>query len=83
MSVETGKYLTGVARMIRAAGRRVGDADEPELAQLLSLRHVLEEAIQSAVDGQRATGRTWAQIALATGKTREAAFKRWGRRDAA
>lgn len=80
MTVETPAYLTGVARMIRAAGKRVADADEPELAQLLALQTALNDAIQTAVDGQRSIGRSWAAIAAATGNTRQAAFQRWGKR---
>lgn len=76
---ETGEYLSAAARFIRGAGKRVADADEPELAKLLALQQVLDEAIQEAVDGQRSIGRSWAHIAAATGHSRQAAFKRWGR----
>lgn len=77
---ETLDYLASVARMIRAAGRRVGDADEPELSAMLGLQSVLDEAVQTAVDGQHlGLGRSWAYIALATGTSRQAAAKRWGR----
>lgn len=78
--VETVKYVGAVGRMIRAAGRRAGDGDEVELAALLKLESVLEEAIVAAVEGQRSVGRSWAYVALATGRSREAAFKRWGKR---
>jgi hypothetical protein len=77
--VEATEYLGAAARFIRGAGRRVADADEPELERLLALQSVLDEAVQTAVDGQRAVGRSWAHIARATGHTRQAAFKRWGR----
>jgi hypothetical protein len=83
MSVETEKYLRGVARMIRAAGKRVGDADEAELVQLVGLRDVLEEAIGSAVQGQRSIGRSWAYVGRVMGMSRQAAAQRWGRREAA
>lgn len=83
MSVETLPFLAAVRRMIRSAGRRVADADEFELAELLALRAELELAIQTAVDGQLATGRTWADIAVAAGTTRQAAHKRWSRRQEA
>lgn len=79
MSVETLPFIDAVRRMIRAAGRRVADADEFELAELLALRTEIDEAIQTAIDGQLATGRSWAQIAAATGTTRQAAHKRWSR----
>jgi hypothetical protein len=78
--VETMDYLGAARRFIRAAGRRVGDCDEPELAALLALRADLDAAIADAVAGQRAHGKSWASIALGTGTTREAAFQRWGRR---
>lgn len=65
-------------RMIKAAGKRVGNADEPELAQLVALRDELELAIQAAVDGQRSYGRSWAAIALGLNTTRQAAFQRYG-----
>lgn len=78
--VETMEYLGAARRFIAAAGRRVGECDEPELAELLALQSVLAETIQSAVDGQREHGKSWAHIALATGGSREAAFQRWGKR---
>lgn len=82
MSVETTDYLAMLRRMLRAAGKRVGDADEHELAELLALRDDLEEAIAVAVDGQRQTGRSWADIARAAGVSRQSAHERWGQRNA-
>lgn len=79
MSIETLPFLAAVRRMIRAAGRRVADADEFELAELIALEVEVKLAIQTAVDGQLAIGRTWAHIASAAGTTRQAAHKRWGR----
>lgn len=79
MSVETLPFLSAVRRMIRAAGKRVADADEFELAELIELRREVEDAIQTAIDGQLATGRSWADIATATGTSKQAAHKRYGR----
>lgn len=79
VAVETIEYLGAAKRFIRAAGRRVAEADEIELRDLLSLQEVLDAAIQEAVDGRRSRGLSWAYIASATGKTRQAAFQRWGR----
>ncbi|MET3635644.1 hypothetical protein [Curtobacterium oceanosedimentum] len=76
-SVETSEYLGAARRFIRAAGRRVADADEHELHDLLELQQVLADAIQDAVDGQLAMGKSWSDIARATGKTPQAAHKRW------
>jgi hypothetical protein len=73
------EYLGAARRFIRAAGRRVGDCDEPELAALLELGAVLDDAIADAVIAQKAR-KSWAQIALGTGTTREAAYQRWNRR---
>ena len=66
------------ARMIRAVGRRVADGDPEDLAELLALSDVLHESTRVAVDGLRAQGRSWAEIAAPLGTTRQAAFKRWG-----
>jgi len=78
--VETLDYLSAAARFIRAAGIRVGQGDEAELQSLLNLHVVLDEATQAAVDGQLAIGKTWKDIAAATGKSTQAAHKRWGRK---
>lgn len=77
-AVETAEWLKMLRRMIRAAGRRVADADEVELGQLIELRHDLDDAIAAAVNGQRSRGVSWAYIAAATGVTRQAAQQRWG-----
>jgi hypothetical protein len=72
-------YLGAARRFIRAAGRRVAECDEPELAAMLELQAVLDAAIADAVMGQK-TRKSWAQIALGTGTTRESAYQRWGRK---
>lgn len=80
MAVETTEFLSMVKRMIRAAGRRVADADELELEALLALREELDTAVRLAVLGQRATlGRSWAWVGAALGITRQAAQQRYGR----
>jgi hypothetical protein len=81
VSVETPEYLGMLSRMIRAAGKRVAESDEPELAQLLGLRDELDKAVEAAVAGQRELGKSWAMIALATGTTRQGAQQRWGKRE--
>lgn len=80
-SVEALEFIGAVRRFLRAAGDRVADSDEPELRALLALRIDLDEAIAVAVRGQRSVGRSWAYIATATGKTRQAAEQRWGGND--
>lgn len=79
MAVETVEYLAMLRRMLRAAGKRVADADEVELAALLALRAELDQAIATAAVGQHATGRSWQTIGAAAGMTKQAAHERWGR----
>ncbi len=55
--VETSEFLKMLSRLIRAAGRRVSDADEHELAQLVGLRDQLEQSIRFSIQGQRSSGR--------------------------
>lgn len=79
---ETTEYLAMLRRLFRAAARRVADADEVELRELLELRDEFDTAIGDAIAGMRARGMSWAYIAQATGTTRQAAQMRWGRRAA-
>lgn len=79
MAVETLEYLQAAKRFIRAAGRRCADADDFELAELLTLQAELDDAVAVAVAGIRERGASWAYIAGATGTTRQAAFQRWGK----
>lgn len=44
---------------------------------MLTVAVELDEAITAAVAGLRATGYSWAEIARATGTTRQAAHARW------
>lgn len=83
MSVETPEFVAMVARMLRAAGRRVAAGDDWELSELVSLRPVLEEAIQMGVDGLREQGHSWQYIGDGLGISRQAAQERYGRKVAA
>lgn len=77
-SVEALEFIGACRRFLRAAGKRVAQSDEYELRALIALRADLDEAIATAVAGQRSVGRSWAYIALATDTTRQAAYERWG-----
>lgn len=78
--VETLEYGAMVGRMIRAWTRRVGEADEPELAQMLAARNELDAAILHTIYIWRTQlGRSWEYIAQATGHDRTAAYQRWDR----
>lgn len=79
--VETPEYAAMVRRMIRSYGRRVADADPEDLAELVAIREVLDEAIDEAVEGMReARAISWGQIGRALGITRQAAQQRYGQR---
>ena len=79
MPVETLPFIAMVRRMIAAAGRRVADADEPELAALLAVEHEVAAAVAVAIDGMRARAMYAHEQPRATGTTRQAAQMRWGR----
>lgn len=79
----TDEYIAATGRMIRAAGRRVAEADPEQLAALNGLQGELERALLTGVAGQRASGIQWATIGRALGVTKEAVIQRWGRRLAA
>lgn len=75
---ETPEYAGMVRRIIRAHGRRVGDADPEDLAELVAMAETLKEAIAAAVAGQRAAGFSWAAIGRGLGVTRQAAQMHYG-----
>lgn len=77
--IETYEWLDMLSRMIRAAGKRVGAADEHELAKLVDIQREFEAAVQTAVDAQIASGRSWSYIGNVLGISKQAAFKRFGR----
>lgn len=79
MSVETPEFLAMVRRMLRAAGRRVAEADEVELAELVRLRDEVDQVIAVAVEGWRAQGRSWATIGNALQLSKQGAQQRYGR----
>lgn len=65
-------------RIMRAYARRVATADPAALAELLTLRAEVDNAIDSAVLGLRAAGFSWAEIGREVGMTRQAVQQRWG-----
>jgi hypothetical protein len=75
--VENQDYAAFSRRVIRAAARRIAAGDIEELTHLLSLERELQSAIHTAVNGLRAQGYSWADIALRIGITRQAAHQRW------
>lgn len=76
----TSDYIAMCERLIRAAGRRVARADADDLADLVRLADVLDEAILDAVIGLRSDGWTWQSIGEALGVTKQAAVMKWAAR---
>lgn len=69
--------VAGAARrMIRALGRRVGDADPIDLQLVLALRQEVDRAFLAALQGQVAAGFSHAEIAEGLGTSRQAVTKR-------
>lgn len=77
---ETPEFANMVERLIRAYGKRVGAADEVDLARMVEIRQAFDDAIRDAVWRQREDGRSWAEIAAGLGTTRQAAQMRYGSR---
>ncbi len=76
--VENDTYLVFVARVIKAAGKRIGQGDVDSLPDLAALATDLDTALIAAVQGLREFGYSWEQIASRLGVTRQAAQQRWG-----
>lgn len=70
-------FLAFARRIMRALARRVGDADPDDLAEMMRLRGVLDDAMTTAVAGMRANGFSWAEIGAAVGMTRQSAWEKW------
>ena len=78
---ETPEYAAMLERMIRAYARRVADADEVDLARMVEVKRVMDQALADAVRGQREQlGRSWAEIARGLGTSRQAAYDRFARK---
>ena len=78
-SVENTDYAAFAARVIRAHARRIADGDVEGLTELVDLARELDTATQTAVDGLRSFGYSWADIAARLCTTRQAAHQRWAR----
>ena len=76
--VENDTYVVFVARVIKAAGKRIAQGDVDSLPDLAALTQDLDTALLTAVQGLREFGYSWEQIASRLGVTRQAAQQRWG-----
>lgn len=71
------EFVAFARRIMRALSRRMAISDPEDLAELLALQQELDLAIDGAVRGLRASGFSWAEIARATGTSRQAVHARW------
>ena len=81
--VETDDYAAMLRRMLRAYARRVGQADDVDLAVMADLAREVDDLVAAAVAAQRAGGRSWGDVGRALGVTRQAAQQRFGSRSSA
>jgi hypothetical protein len=76
---ENSEYAAFARRILRAYSRRIATGDVESLTHLINLAADINDAIQQAVNGLRATGYSWTEIGARIGVTRQAAQQRWGR----
>lgn len=78
--VSSHEFVAFLRRVVRASSRRVASGDEPELAELFGVRDDLDDAICTAIEGQLAIGKSWAQVAAGMNMTRQGAQQWYSRR---
>jgi hypothetical protein len=76
--VENDQYAAFARRIVRAYATRVAAGDVEALPGLLALSDEVNAHVHDAVNGLRAFGYSWAEIANRLGITRQAAQQRWG-----
>jgi hypothetical protein len=75
---ENDQYFAMVGRMVRAAGKRAAE-DVDALPFLLDLQKQVEAATVTAIEGLKADGYSWADIADRVGMTRQGAAQLYKR----
>jgi len=75
--VENDEYAAFLRRVIRAYSRRVAAGDIEAITVMARLAADLEDATRQAITGLRASGYSWADIAMRLGITRQGAQQRW------
>jgi hypothetical protein len=76
--VENDDYAAFTRRVLTAHGRRIARGDIEGLAALAEITTSLDAAMSLAIQGLRANGYSWVDIATRLGITRQAAQQRWG-----
>ena len=74
-------YAQMVTRMIKAYGRRVQDADQEDLADMVAMRAVLDETITATIQHMHEHQEfSWSSIGAVLGCSKQAAQQRYGRK---
>ena len=76
--VENDEYAAFLHRVIRAYSRRIAAGDIEAITLMATTAREIDTAMRHAITGLRATGYSWADVALRLGVTRQAAQQRWG-----
>jgi hypothetical protein len=76
--VQNTEFDAFARRIVRAYARRVASGDVEALVALRQLASTVDAATADAVQGLRAFGHSWADIASRLGVSRQAAQMRWG-----
>jgi len=79
---ETGEFGQMVVRMIGTMARRVGGSDIAAFGALWEVRSAADRACVAAIDGLRAKGFSWSEIAAEADQTRQGLTQWRQRRDA-
>jgi len=77
--IEDTDYASGVRRLVQAQGKRAG-ADLPMFVLFAEAVDFARARLQDAADQLIAQGHSYSQIGAALGITRQAAWKRFGRK---
>lgn len=75
--METPEYADMMVRLVRRYGARVGAGDPVDLTRLLEVKAMFDDAVRTAVRGQREAGFTWGEIGEALGTSKQAALMRF------
>ena len=78
--VENDEYAAFLRHVIRAYSRRVTAGDIEAIIAMDRLATDLKDATRQAITGLRASGYSWADIAMRLGITRQGAQQRWADR---
>lgn len=76
--VENKDYFKMLARMVKAAGKRVAQGDGEDLLHFRQLQIEIDNAMLAAVTGLRRQGHSYAYIAKALGVSRQYVYQKWG-----